>query len=426
MEINKYLQKIYKNKKETIPLFDGPILRLHYRWTFIIMLVGFLTVAQQWYQNDIMVCRNMAKIERKHEELDSTHMNICLSYPYVEDDDRRYLLFYRWIHISFLFLALIYYIPRIISKKSSISLSDDETRLLQGFIKESDYLEDSVKYTTLQRGTHDGLYRKYLYLNIFALALDILTMYFLHILLQQRFLTYGLYIHNMFVRNPQEFDDYISKIFPPFVKCHIGEVNLITSTNEITYGCHLTLMELYEKIFMIIWWWLVILIIATLWHITCLIYMGVKVGPLSYFSNSKRDKVGDSYLNYRLKSHLNSVRYNNLGLHDMFKSHIIPNDTVQTDYSHLENNIQSPNTMQTKYPDLGWTPPAPSAPNSTKKNSSLWAPLQSHQSPAWTPKDVKQTTRNRYESQPLQKRVLPVQTNNKNQDGDEDIWMEDD
>ena len=45
------------------------------------------------------------------------YINICLSYPYVEDDgQRRYLLFYRWISWSLLVLAGIYYIPRKISK----------------------------------------------------------------------------------------------------------------------------------------------------------------------------------------------------------------------------------------------------------------------------------------------------------------------
>ncbi|RXG58358.1 hypothetical protein Avbf_18245 [Armadillidium vulgare] len=91
---------------------DGLVLKMHYRWAFYFTIGSFMTV---WYFGKVIHCVSDFKGD---VEARPDYTNICLSYPYILDDSKkkRYLLFYRWIHWSFLFIAAIYYIPRKVSK----------------------------------------------------------------------------------------------------------------------------------------------------------------------------------------------------------------------------------------------------------------------------------------------------------------------
>ena len=44
-------------------------------------------------------------------------------------------------------------------------------------------------------------------------------------------------------------------------------LSLLTVRGPQEFGCHLTVMELYEKLFLFLWLWLVLLTAATLCHI---------------------------------------------------------------------------------------------------------------------------------------------------------------
>ncbi|RXG50714.1 hypothetical protein Avbf_17833 [Armadillidium vulgare] len=88
---------------------------MHYRWAFYFTIGSFMIVWYDWYFGKVIHCVsnfNGDVVARPD------YTNICLSYPYILDDsgEKRYLLFYRWIHWSFLFIAAIYYIPRKVSK----------------------------------------------------------------------------------------------------------------------------------------------------------------------------------------------------------------------------------------------------------------------------------------------------------------------
>lgn len=77
---------------------DGLVLRMHYRWTFCLLVGNFLTVWYSWYHRDVITCVSHFNAETQ-VRLD--YINICLSYPYVDENgSRRYILFYRWISWS--------------------------------------------------------------------------------------------------------------------------------------------------------------------------------------------------------------------------------------------------------------------------------------------------------------------------------------
>lgn len=263
------------------------------------------------------------------------YINICLSYPYIENADhsRRYLLFYRWIHWTFFVLAGIYYIPRKVSKNIE---NPKLKRLIEDLAQnssrydqiEGQVVEHAAKYVTFNLKTHNGIYYKFLGLNFLALFIDMFALKFLDFVLQGRFLKYGFSAYP-FERDPRQFTDYMSVMFPPFASCELEKANQLTATREERLGCHLTFMELYEKVFLFIWLWLIILMVVTsvyiifvfLMMLPCFrMYLLRTSKPLHSHQKvtsmiiavSKNCKVGDVYLLYRIKQHLSHARFYDL------------------------------------------------------------------------------------------------------------------
>ena len=176
--------------------------------------------------------------------------------------------------------------------------------------------------------THNSLFFNYFIVNLVALFIDIFTFFSLDFLLQKRFITYGIDIIP-FHRDPANFTDNMSKTFPPFVNCIINNNNKIISSRTESFGCHLTFMELYEKIFVFLWVWLIFLIIAVFLHLLFLllmfiptfrIYLLLHTKPIhaniklkkSIYILSQNCKVGDIFLLYKIKKHMSHARFYDL------------------------------------------------------------------------------------------------------------------
>uniref|UniRef100_A0A6A7FVA8 Innexin n=1 Tax=Hirondellea gigas TaxID=1518452 RepID=A0A6A7FVA8_9CRUS len=312
---------------------DGAILKMHYRWTFFMLIGGFFTVWYQWYNRDVITCVSHYNADTQ-VRLD--YINVCLSYPYVEVVDeegnttKRYLLFYRWVQWSFLVLAGIYYIPRKISKnmenpKAKKLIEDLAANASRYENAEHILLEKVYMYMINNLKTHNGLYMKYLTLNVIALAVDIGAFHYFDFLLQGRFITYGFEAYP-FERDPEYFTDYISQTFPPFALCTLTIQNALVGKRTEIFGCHLTIMELYEKVFLFIWLWLIILITMTALYIVILLLAmipkfrelwlrtakpinGTEKTNVLISKVNKNCRIGDIYLLYRFKSHLSHAKF---------------------------------------------------------------------------------------------------------------------
>lgn len=259
------------------------------------------------------------------------YMNICLSYPYIEKEgSRRYLLFYRWISWSFLLLAGIYYIPRKVSKsfdnpKCKKLIEDLASQAPRYDQTERDLVERAARYLVANFKTHNGLYWKYLFVNILALLVDVFALQFFDFILQGRFIHYGFKAYP-FSRDPHNFTDYMSQTFPPFASCELTPTNKLVNKRIEKFGCHLTIMELYEKVFVGLWSYLIILIFVTSCYILFLLLMWVscvqiyilRIAKPAYASDKVRQlvqdvtkscKIGDIYLLYRLRQHLSHARF---------------------------------------------------------------------------------------------------------------------
>ncbi|XP_076059296.1 innexin inx2-like isoform X2 [Oratosquilla oratoria] len=308
---------------------DGMVLRMHYQWTFWVLLGGFSSVWYSWYHRDVITCASHFNAETQ-VRLD--YINICLSYPYVdsESNKRRYLLFYRWIHWTLLLMAAMFYIPRKFSKSSENAkvkklIEDLAVNSHRYDQVERDLVDRTAKYILYNMKTHNGLYYKYLTCNLIALMVDIFCFQFLDFVLQGRFLRYGFQAFP-FTRDPLTFTDYISQMFPPFARCELSHANKLTSQRTEQLGCHLTVMELYEKVFLGLWVWLIVLTAMTVAYIIFLALMCFPWARLAMLRIAKpvsaKDsvrntvcnvvsncKIGDIYLLYRLKQHFSHARF---------------------------------------------------------------------------------------------------------------------
>ena len=255
-----------------------------------------------------------------------------MSYPYVIDGDgeRRYLLFYRWVHWSLLTLAGLYYIPRKISKslenpKAKKLMEDLAANAFRYDQVENELVQRAAKYVTFNLKTHNSLYINFVSVNAIALIVDIITMQFLDFILQGRFISYGFMAYP-FKRDPKGFTDYMSQTFPPFATCELAKNNKLVNKRTEEFGCHLTIMELYEKVFLGLWLWLIVLIFITSLYLVFLFMMMLPcvrvhllrtAKPLHANDKVKQTilrvshncKVGDMYLLYRLKQHLSHARF---------------------------------------------------------------------------------------------------------------------
>ncbi|MCL4127162.1 UNVERIFIED_CONTAM: hypothetical protein GTU68_007495 [Idotea baltica] len=260
------------------------------------------------------------------------YKNICLSYPFIldENNERRYLLFYRWIHWSLLLISVIFYLPRKVSKtiennKAKKILEDLATLSPRYDQAEKDAVQRAAYFMTHNMRTLNSIYYKYLSLNIFSLAIDIFVLKFLDFLLQSRFMNLVPSSYP-FTRDPENFKDYLSQTFPPFASCYLTKDHKILGGRSEDIGCHLTNMELYEKLFILFWFFIYALIIVTLLYNIYLIFMMVPKLRRYYISNSKpinasepghivaanvlgKLRVGDLYMLYRLKQHLSPGKF---------------------------------------------------------------------------------------------------------------------
>jgi len=321
---------IFKKKRApcTAPC-DGLVLKMHYQWTFWLLLAGFSAVWYSWYHRDVITCVSHFNAETQ-VRLD--YINICLSYPFIEEGrtDRRFLLFYRWIHWTLLVLAGIYYIPRKISKNSENPklkklIEDLAVNSCRYDQIEKELVDRAARYIAYNLQTHNGLYYKFVICNVVALVVDIFSFQFLDFVLQGQFLHYG-WMSYPFTRDPVNFSDYMSRTFPPFAKCELGVANKLVGQRTEKFGCHLTVMELYEKVFLGVWVWLIVLTTITCAYLIFLGFMWLPYFRLMMLKvakppNAKNTvsntivsvisycKIGDIYLLYRLKQHLSHARF---------------------------------------------------------------------------------------------------------------------
>ena len=370
---------------------DGMVLRMHYQWTFWCMLGSFSAIWFSWFHRDVILCASHYNADT---QVRMDYVNICLSYPFLQGDNgtRRYILFYRWVHWVLLITAALYYIPHKISKTAENSklkkLFEDLSIAAHRYDghSEKEQVDRTARYFSTNLHTHNGLFFKYLICNFLALIVDVITFRFFDFVFQGRFLKYGIMTYP-FSRNVEDFDDYMSQTFPPFVRCELGETYQLTNKRHEILGCHLTVMELYEKIFFVLWIWLIFLTCMTLLYICYLFFLWlpwfrllilriakpytaygkgtIKETIIDSISNCK---IGDVYLLYRLRQHFSHASYLDL-LRRLADPSITKLDSITIDHNpknqDLRQRNKNPVKSPSKFQDIFSKPESRFLPNSS-------------------------------------------------------------
>lgn len=315
------------------PPTDGPVLKLHYKYSFFLGMLGFATVWYSWLYRDVIVCVSHFNADT---QVRMDYVNICLSYPYItlEDGSKQYLLFYRWIHWVLFLVALAFYIPRKVAKSADSVKLTKLFDFLHSFGADYDSCEvqpvsAACRYLAFNVRTNDAVYFRYLYAHIIGLVINIGCFLSLDCLLLNKFAGLG-YNAFPYTRDGQFFTDYISTTFPPFADCSIGEEQMLVNKRTETLGCHLTAMEFYEKLLLITWFWMIFVMIATTLYILYLVcfmspftrkYIVSLPKPATFKDNSldeisknaaKDFKTGDWFILHRMKSLFSPPGYCNI------------------------------------------------------------------------------------------------------------------
>nr|BDV50080.1 MAG: hypothetical protein [Porcellio scaber clopovirus] len=149
---------------------------------------------------------------------------------------------------------------------SYISSSEEESLFVN-----KKYCNGCVQTFLINWNGYSHLFYNYLIFVILCLCLNVIIFIFLNFCLQGIFWNYGFETFP-YIKRVRKFDDPMSKAFPPFVKCVMFENSFLVTNGAVEeYGCHFTLMELYEKIFLFAWFWLIFLFCTTFGYLMFII-----------------------------------------------------------------------------------------------------------------------------------------------------------
>jgi len=245
---------------------DGLFLKLHYKYTFWVLMAGFCGVYYNWMTNDIIRCVSHFNSD---VQVRGDYTNLCLSYPFIVKDGRRItLLYYHWLHWVLLLCALAYIIPH---KMAKVQRYDKINKLMEFMSQkifdygsqEKNMLQLTARFFATEVGGQNGLFYRYVGANITALAITLVVFFSLDGVLLGNFLGLGVDAFPMTVsRDGQNLTDPLTKAFQPFVDCEINDIQALTNKRDEHFGCHLTAQEFYEKIFLFIWYWMIGLMVA--------------------------------------------------------------------------------------------------------------------------------------------------------------------
>ena len=266
----------------------------------------FVIVTSDWYSQYPMQCINMFD----RSEVWDYFKGLCLSYSYTNatrsvsdkdsdasEENRVYAAHYRWIHWVLLFLMLLYYVPLIAARSWTIPFVQNLLADIKSFseIEKEDKLQASLLLVE-ELGWNAFIYKGHLLTHLLALVVNIIGILTIDTLLQNSFLTLVVSLYP-FVRDSQHFSDPLSLLFPPFVTCKVGPEMMLLNYRTEVIGCHLSLMEFYEKFFIALWFWLAFLGLGIILKIISLLLLSAcKCMQMKLISVCVERQAGDATL----------------------------------------------------------------------------------------------------------------------------------
>ena len=249
---------------------NSRVVKLHSNYTSLFFVSVWVIITSNYFTTDNILC-----VSRFDGSVASPDFeDFCLTYSYKEsskNDFRYYALHYKWLHWMLLCLALIYKVPGLLSCLYSSDILTvhlkDLSSLQMDYTLESRAVNISISYWKRNYGGHRNFRRNVWLVHLFCLLINGFCFLVLDHFLQGNYYA-GLVLHWPFSRDYHKFSDPLSLVFPPFTECEITPMMQLWTGRTERLGCHLSLMELYEKLLLAVWLWQVLLTVITLLYLT--------------------------------------------------------------------------------------------------------------------------------------------------------------
>jgi len=379
--------KAYLGKSDPA-VIDNLSLKLHYRATFVVLLVSMMLVSAGqflgdpinciadgvpggamdlycWIHSTFSVPSRWGKIGEEYGEGNpheiAKHNPHPGAAPLVPGKEVVYHKYYQWVVFVLFLQAVMFYIPRIVWKHSEGGLMKTLVGDLTNpvFVIKKDERLDQVmqikKYFKDGGRTHGNYAMHYFFCEVLALINIFGQMYLVDRFLGYQFSTYGFDVLTVTAGNPEGRTDPMNVVFPKMTKCTFhkyGPSGTITTHDGL---CILALNIINEKIYVFLWFWFVgaalFSIAAILYRIIILASHSIRVRVimkkvhsrvnkklvediLSSPQHSWFDQIGDYWVIYLLSKNLPSVAMKEL----LEELKPILNPEPQYGYATLDND----------------------------------------------------------------------------------------
>jgi len=269
-------------KLETICI-DNNVFRLHYKATFIILVVASLLVTSRQYIGDPIDCiveeipNNVmdtycwihstfsipSRVIGKNG-MDNAHPGVA---PHEQGEHERYHKYYQWVCFTLFFQAILFYVPRYLWKtweggKLKMLVQDMNVPIVQPDDKKN-RIKVLVDYFSENRNNHTFYAFKFFFCELLNFVNVAGQIYFMDFFLGGEFTTYGTDVLAMTELNQEEREDPMARVFPKMTKCTFHKFGPSGTVEKFDGLCVLPLNIINEKIYVFLWFWFIILTVIT-------------------------------------------------------------------------------------------------------------------------------------------------------------------
>jgi len=278
-------------------LTEGPVAKLHYRATTLLLLLSVtLVTALEWIANG----KSITCIQEGPDDSWNIPPNVINTYCYImstftlprqlaggvlgdtvagpgvgaynpKTDDVTYKAYYQWVPFVLMLQACLFYAPHLLHKNW-------EGGKVQGIISGlNSLLLDRSDRRNKHRILAQYLVENLNSHNIWAFKLIIAeSIYFLNVLgniylmdvfLGGEFRTYGVQVASLMQEDPEDRTDPMSRVFPRVSKCTFKKFGPSGTLQTHDTLCVLPINIINEKIYVFLWFWLLILLVITLFSL---------------------------------------------------------------------------------------------------------------------------------------------------------------
>jgi len=322
---------------------DNNTFRLHYKATFLVLVISSLLVTSRQYIGDPIDCiveeipnnvmdtycwiHSTFSIPGKVfgiEGDDIAHPGVA---PPGDEEEYRYHKYYQWVCFTLFFQAILFYVPRFLWKnweagKCKMLVQDMNVPIVEPETKK-DRIGLLVDYFSVNRNNHQLYFAKFYFCEVLNFVNVIGQIFFMDLFLGGEFTTYGTDVLSMTNLEQEERGDPMARVFPKMTKCTFHKFGPSGTVEKLDGLCVLPLNIINEKIYVFLWFWFIVVtaisglaIIMRIVQITVgaareyFLHSATRLTPTSQVKYiCGQASIGDWFLLYQLSKNIDPLIY---------------------------------------------------------------------------------------------------------------------